>query len=382
MSYGLTVDGFVIKSLSQIVTELQDSYKLAFGAGIPLDGKSVFGELIGIHSEREAAIWTLAQAIYLSQDPDSATGVSLERVMAYTGKFKLQPTGSVVTVTVTGTPATVIPAGSQVGLTGTVYLFETDSEVVIPGGGSTTVSCTCTVTGPVAAGAGTVTTIATPVVGWTAVTNAAAATPGRDLETDPAARARRVTDLAFARASQVDAIRQAVAAVQDVTFVSVVENRLDVDDTAGRPPHSIAVTVTGGTSADVAAAIWATKGGGPATYGTTAYIITDSAGNAQVINFTRSTPVPVYVTVTLVRNPMYPTSGDTAVAAAIAAYGALLTTGLSVVDFQLQLSLAAIAGIDRATFAFGRTASPTSNADLVMASDELATIDLGHVVVL
>lgn len=84
-------------------------------------------------------------------------------------------TYSKVLATLTGTPTTSIPAGSQVSSNGNV--FSLDTTTVIPGGGtSLNVPFTAVSTGPIPVPANTLTTIVTPVVGWASVDNPADAT--------------------------------------------------------------------------------------------------------------------------------------------------------------------------------------------------------------
>jgi uncharacterized phage protein gp47/JayE len=382
MSYGLTLAGFVIKPLTQIVAELEAAYQGLFGAGIPLDANSLFGQMIGVHSEREAFLWELAQAVYLAMYPDSATGSSLAAVATLTGQIALNATFSSVTLTLTGTPGTIIPAGWLGGLAGTAFQFATIGDVTIGGGGTIDVSAICTVTGLVATPIGSVTVIVNPIAGLASVTNATAGLNGRAVEGDAALRVRRALDLVTARAGQADATRQAVEQIAGLTFVSVVQNQFDYFDLAARPPHSLEVTVTGGSDHDVAYAIWATKGGGINTWGTTSYTIVDSAGNFQVVNFTRSVPVAVYVSVKVTRSALYPANGDAAVAAAILAYGATLLTGQSVTDYPMQIALFGISGIDNAVITFGLAPLPTNSTNLLMTSSQIATFDASRIVVL
>lgn len=79
---------------------------------------------------------------------------------------------SQVLATLTGTPTTSIPSGSQVSSNGNVFSLVTTT--VIPGGGSVSgVLFQALSTGPIPVPIGTLTTIVTPVSGWASVTNPA-----------------------------------------------------------------------------------------------------------------------------------------------------------------------------------------------------------------
>ena len=126
MAFGLSDEGLQIKRLEDIKTEMETSFKAIFGNGINLQPTSVLGQIIGIHSEREAKIWELVQAVYDASYPDTASGTSLDNAIAYTGIRRLEATKSTATVTAFGTEATVIPANSQVSVSGDpTIVFET-----------------------------------------------------------------------------------------------------------------------------------------------------------------------------------------------------------------------------------------------------------------
>lgn len=145
-TYGLTPAGFVLKPQSQIVAEIQAALQLAFGANINLGPESVFGQLVGIFSEREALLWELGLAVYSSQYPSGAEGTSVDNILALNNLKRLgatatktipepvvQPTGiSLYGLLLFGTPGTVIPAGSIINTTASPPLsFTLDASVTI-----------------------------------------------------------------------------------------------------------------------------------------------------------------------------------------------------------------------------------------------------------
>ena len=186
-------------------------------------------------------------------------------------------------------------------------------------------------TGPVVGFANTITDIVTQVSGWTAAWNPLDATLGEDEETDSALRLRRAQSVATAGAGTVEAIRAAILAVGGVTAAFVLENTSDVVDGDGLPAHSVEVVVLGGTTADLAAEIWATKGGGIYSSGDVASNIIDSQGFTQTVRFSRPTPVDIWVRGTYTIDPEsetgFPTDGEDLMEAAMLTYGESLTIG-------------------------------------------------------
>ena len=108
MVYGLTETGFIAKTLIECKAELEDKLKTLFGPDIDLTPESAFGQLVGIASEREAQAWDTGLAIYLSSYPDSATGISLDRVCSLTNITRLPALPTTGTVILYGVVGTVI----------------------------------------------------------------------------------------------------------------------------------------------------------------------------------------------------------------------------------------------------------------------------------
>ena len=144
--YGLTSFGFVVKQQQQIISEINASLQTVFGANINLGPEAVFGQLVGIFSEREALIWQLADAVYASQYPAGALGTSVDNILALNNLTRLP---AVATATNTnsltqangitlfglvlyGTPGTTITAGSTIQTTASPPLsFTTNAAIVI-----------------------------------------------------------------------------------------------------------------------------------------------------------------------------------------------------------------------------------------------------------
>lgn len=385
MAYGMTAAGFVRKTLDVCKSEIEDSYKGAFGNGIRLVD-SIFSFFVGVHAEREAEVWELAEAIYNSQYPDTAEGAALRNVVALTGHEELVATKSLVTAaTISGDAGTVIPAGKVASVNGSGARFVTLTEVTIGGGGTVTVDLEAEETGPVEAPAGTLTQIETPVSGWDAITNATAAALGRNTETDAELRARREEDLANAKAGQTEAVRQAILAVFGVTDCSITQNQADVDDAAGRPPHSFEAVVVGGDDDAIREAIWGAKPAGVATYGTVTGYVEDDEGNSQEVQFSRGVGVTVYLAVAVTRNTAYPVDGDTRIKDLLVAYGETLGAGDDVANFPLVDALSEDAtlrkGIDAVVIYQGKTAGPTTTTTIALAPNEIASILAANITV-
>lgn len=383
-TYGLTSTGFVAKPLADIKADLEAAFRGVFGAGINTEPESNFGLIIGILSERYAELWQLGEQLYASLSPDSADGVQLDNLAALTGTVRADATNTKVSLTLTGTNGTLISAGRIVSNSTSGDKFTTLADVTISGG-TATVEAEAVETGPIAAPADSLTVIDTPVAGWTTVNNPLDhSLLGTDLETAAAFRIRREDELRAQGNAAVEAIREAVLAVTDVTDCTVFENDTDATDGDGLPPHSIECLVQGGDDVAVATAIFSAKAAGIATYGTSDENIEDSQGLTHDINFTRPTGVNIYVVVNLTANAdLWPADGETQVKAAIAAYGdSTYETGDDVISSALIPAVFSVSGVTNCPLPFiGTAPSPVASTTVSIGLRQLADLDTSRITV-
>lgn len=447
ITYGLTDSGLVIKTLAVIRADIQAALQAAFGASIDLGDKSVFGQIVGILAEREALIWELIEAVYNSQDPDSATGLSLDALCALTGTVRPDATFSAVPLILTGVPSTLVTAGSQVTTTSTGEIFATDADatiVTVPAyaagvyvagnrvtnvgnvyqctvGGTSTSVLAPTTTDPDIAdtpvhwtfiGVGTgavdqtatavdagvvtgvardITSIASQVFGWDGVMNLTDATLGSDVASDAALRILREQELASDGNGTVDALVAHLIALSGVTSVTVFENVTDVVDANGMPPHSVEALVRTTWLVDPTAdqilvdTIFGTVVAGIATYSSvgTFGTATDSQEVAHTVYFSRPTEVPIYVAISVTKDPtQYPTDGDAQVAAAIVAWADGFATGKDAVSSGTAAQAFKVDGVlDVTVCNIGLAASPSTSTTIAIALRQLATFDTSRIVV-
>lgn len=157
-------------------------------------------------------------------------------------------------------------------------------------------------------------------------------------------------------------------------------------ESGGRPPKSFEAVVEGGSDADVALKIWQLKPAGIQTFGNTHVVITDSQGNAQGIDFTRATPVYIWVLVTLTLNPQetFPSNGQELVSEAILAYGDTLGIGIDVIIQRVQAVCFSVPGIASATVQLARTLDLSTtpayvSTDIDIGETEISVWDLSRI---
>jgi hypothetical protein len=242
-TYGLTALGFVPKPLTVVRAEIESVLTTLIGP-LVLGDKSWLGQIVGVFAERESSVWDIAQVLYAAFDPDSATGAALDAVCALTGTLRPAAAPTTVLMTLTGTPTTLVPAGSLSTSSSSLKQFATEVDATIAsaaawatshvyalndrvtnsgrvyqataagtsassgpgptstastipdglgalvweyvgdGTGAVDVEAACTITGPITSVAGDIVSIGSPQAGLSGVRNLVDATPGRNVATD------------------------------------------------------------------------------------------------------------------------------------------------------------------------------------------------------
>jgi hypothetical protein len=377
-------------TLQEIRDNERESVRLnpELGPTISTGDYSVAGMLLDAVAPEIADIYDLDGALYQGGDPDSAEGVQLDNLLTIAGLTRQAATRSTGTLTLGGTPATVIPSGSKARIPDGESV-RTTAEATIGGGGTIDVAAEAVSTGPLDFGIGSVTVIVDAVAGWTSVTNAAAFDLGTDVESDSEARTRRARSLSAGGSSTDAAIRSRLEDLDDVTAAAAVSNRTLVTDSNGVPGKTVWIIVDPDTvdPATIAETIWGPAGlpAGIASYGAESGTITDDRGYAQTVYWDWATEVRVWITATLTKNASYPVGGDGLVKDAIVAWGqSALNLAGQVEPQPIDTAVAlAVPGIAKLVITLSRTGVPGGGDTdpLTMAVNERATIAIGDVAV-
>jgi uncharacterized phage protein gp47/JayE len=389
MTYGLTPDGFTPKTAAEILSALGTAQRAspALGSDWVDNAESPAGVLNGIIANELGAAWEAIGVVYASRRPDGASFAGLTALSSITGTVRKSATKGTVTVTLSVGAGRTIPAGSVAAVDGQPTNRWVTLESAVNSTGSTAsvdVTAEAEVAGAYVANAGTITAIATPVTGWLGVTNASDAASGKAAELDVALRLRREREVYAQGLSTLPSVARAVRAVAGVAVATVVENETDTDQrfSGGLPPHSIEVIVQGGSDSAVAAAIWASKGDGIRTYGSTSATVVDETGATRVVYFTRPTAVNAYAEVAVEIDPAA-YAGDAALAAMIANVTTGQLAGSPIRRSDLFAAARGVAGvIDCTNVRLGRASTDFFTANLTASARELLKLASGRVTVL
>ena len=289
----VSASGITAPTYDEILEYFKDRARTIFGSDINLDADTQDGQLLAIFAAAINDLNAQAIAVFNSYNPHTASGVALDGAVKTNGLTRLDASKSLVDLKLVGTAGTVITNGVAIDTSDNRWLLP--AQVSIPLSGEVVVTAEAQKVGAVSAGAGSITKIGTPTLGWHSVTNPASAQVGEDVETDAALRVRQALSTMQPTVGLWEGLIGSLAQLDDVHSVAGRHNDTGTTSSDGIPAHSIAIVVAGGNVNDIAETIFKKKSQGVATFGNTSVQYTDSFGNANAIKFSRPSDVKVSV---------------------------------------------------------------------------------------
>lgn len=384
----LTSAGLAVPRGADSLATFRERYETLTGLTGAIDWEAdvVLGPVSTIVGDMFGELWELLQAVYDATDPNNATGVQLDSLCQLVGITREVASYSTVTLTLTGTSGTVIVEGSivQGGGDDGKARWRTTDDVTLSGGTGSVVARAVDV-GVVTANPATVTTIVTPIAGWTAVTNAAAAIPGTARESDAVLRRRRAASLQTAGSRSIAALRANLIEVDGVQAAVVIENTTSataIIEGVSLTAHSVQVvlypnTLTTDQKQAAAQAIYDHMPGGIAMNGNdVTATVTGGDGFAKTIvwEWATTTTVNIATTVTL-RTGYVLADVDTAIQDLVEEYFTGLAVGESAEKLALLALVASVSGVSGATILLnGGSADidPTATARCILGTNTVA----------
>jgi len=418
MPAGLGPGGLQIKTLEEIRDDILARLKQPppNGLGIDVDTSpsSNLYRLVSIHAYNIHLAWQGLLEVWDALNPDNADGVQLDNVSALVGVTRLEATKANGTVRCYGTVGTTIPDWTdptpgvvRKGSTGDLFNIlpePTGGTWVVGGVGYVDVLVEAQTAGQLSISSDQIQDIVNPIAGWTSVNNPAAlgtwTDQGTDEETDDELRQRREESLSITGTAADQAIRAALAAIDEVTSAFVLSNRaITADPVTGQPAKSFWTIIYPDLSADadaedeIAQTIWERMPAGIEAWGDPAgtirtATITDSQGYDQTLTWQYASGIDCAVKVTrTVDASLYPADGDAQIKTCVQNYFAGLRVGddvnpgpmygtagdiAGVLTVQIQLKLKA---------ALPFVAWPGDAAPITIADDEIGLIDAADITV-
>lgn len=384
LSATVTASGISAPDYQTILSAITGYFQQIYGTDSYLDPDSKDGQMVALVALAISDANNTAIQVYNSFSPSTGMTDALTRNVKINGIARKSATNSTVDLTLTGTAGTTITNGSAKDANGIIWNLP--ASVTIDTGGSVIATATCANSGAVAAVIGSVNQINTPTRGWTSVTNASAATVGTAIEKDSDLRIRQGQSVALPSLTPFDAVDGALANVDGVTRHKLYENDTGAVDSNGLPAHSLSAIVDGGDATVIAQTIRGKKGQGVSTYGTTSVTVPDTYDNPHVINFYRSTDVPIYIALSLKVFTGYTTQIGQQIQQAIADYINSLLIGDDVLLSRVYspANLGVVSGgnakyYDITSLEIGKSAGAVAAANIVIAFNESASCTTANI---
>lgn len=303
-STGLTID-----TAAEITADLVSGFQGIYGTDINVDSNSPDGQRIGIYTQIIIDLLELLQSVNSSFDPDQAIGalldqrVTINNIQRAGGTYTIQPISITTNTTVKlqGLDSNFNnPNG--VGYTvqdssGNKFILENTTTFTT---GTTVANFRAQTIGAVNVPTNTITIPVTIVLGVVSVNNPSAAISiGQNQETDAQLRTRRQQSVALASNGYLNGLLGTILGLNGVTEAVLYENTTNSTDANGTPAHSIWLVVAGGSSSDIANAIYNKKSYGASMRGAVTYPITTASGSIFTAQWDVPIAEPLYIAFTI-----------------------------------------------------------------------------------
>ena len=385
----------VLPAEVDILAGVQADINAAFGGGVNPGLTTPQGQLAqsetAIIGDKNNEIAYIANQV----NPSFASGIWQDAIGYIYFITRIPGAGTVVSATCTGAVGAVIPAGS-VAQDNNGYLYTALSTETIPSTGNVTISFQNQTQGPIACNVGALNNIYTAVAGWDTITNATAGALGNDVESRASFEARRSASVAGNAVNSLQSIYGAVASLANVIGVLVVDNPSNGTVNYGPTsyplaPHSVCVSVAGGTSSDIAQAIWGKKPPGCNYNGNTSVTVYDNNYSTPVpytVTYLTPTSVPVYFNVNIKNSSLLPANITTLTQNAVIqtfngldGSGPPVSIGSTSYSGRYYANINAISpNVNVIEVYLGTSASPTT-LYLTMGIDQLPTLTASNILV-
>lgn len=303
----ITATGYARRTLDTVLVSIQDFLRDKISPKLDLSDRTVFGNAANLEADHIDQLEQLIEEAYNAYDPDNASDDRLVALALLTGVPRRGQTKGLVTVTLDLDASQSYAPGdlaAHVVDEATNRWLNRDA-VVSTGAGDYSAVFESEFAGAAAiAEASTITVIATPVSGWNAVTNPAAATPGQDIESIAALRIRREQALSVGGSRTRGSIRSHLILLDGVLSAEVFDNTGNTTDANGIGAHGLRAVVWDGSPAaadddEIAQVIWDYHAEGILPQGSQSGIAQDARIGPVTVAFDRATTSTVTVAVAI-----------------------------------------------------------------------------------
>lgn len=378
----LTELGYERPTYDDLLEAQIERAKLLFGEDIDTNDNTPLGKYIRLNVADLAEVYEILEHTYYARFPNTATGVSLDRLCPFVGIARNPATYAQHTIRFIGTAGEYVPAGFEVSTADGELIYHIYDSLLIGEDGTVEGVVECETAGEVGnVTIGSIDTIVNPDAHVEYIEHIGVVQYGEEIETDSALRDRFNTTVSGAGSATAASIRGAILRVPLVDGVEIVENATD-ETAGGIPPHSFECFVLSPTSQDtlVAEAIFSKKPLGIKAVGDVDVEIVDDSGVSHVISFSRTIQKDIYIKLAITTNNYFETDGAEKIKSYIAQYINTLKNGEDIYLSSLYAYIYKAAGVVNVTSLTMSTDGSTYTTDNVAVnSDEVARISVDRI---
>lgn len=375
---GLTEKGYVRATYAEILESKIQKAKELFGEDIDTSETTPLGKYIRINAYDQALAEEEIEQVYYSRFPNTATGISLDRLCVFVGLTRNPATAARYTVEVKGVAGKTVPMGFLVGTETNINFYNLNDEV-IGDDGTVEITVDCTEVGEIGnVGYSAITQIINPSADITEIKGKAVVAIGQEKESDMSLRKR----FEFAReglgSCNENAIIASLLRVSTVNSVGVLVNdTLEDDPETGVPAKSFECYIQGGHNYEqqIGQMIFEKKPIGVKTHGERSVFVEDSGGHEHEIKFSYTKNVNISVEVTIKKNALYETTGDDDIANNITEYINGLGIGVDVIPNTIFGQIYSVPGVAEVTNLVIKKGGSVVSGNIAISDKEIANCE-------
>lgn len=386
---GLTALGYSAPDTPQIIENMAANSRNNFGPLIDVSSNSALGIFNGVSAIEIGLVFNDLLEFYTNLNPNTSEGRMLENICLFGGIIKKGLAKSTGVVTFMGTVGTLIPDGTVLYVTGdSTRRFTTDSQETIGSDETVRVRVTAEVDGEIAAPAGTLENLETPISGVDSVTNTRDVDVGTsEVESEAALRTRRSNTLTLGGNGTPAAMRAALSQIPGVTTVRIITNVTSKWVEKGntglfRPPKCFEAVVENGDEDDITEALALTASATSEMFGELTTFYTDITNNQHIVRWSRPSILEVFVDVKYrtYSEEVFPEDGEARIIQEIISWSKdEYQLGVDVLADRLHVPIFKVSGIASADITVGTSEGNLSLDDIPIELYEKAIIPLENI---
>lgn len=348
---GLTIKGFERPTFNDILDAKIEKAKELFGEDIDTSEFSVLGKFIRIDAFDLAKAYEDLELIYYARFPNTAEGISLDRLCVFAGIKRNPAVSARHNVTVIGTAGYNIAAGFIVS-TDNEITFVSVEDVTIGTDGTAVLVAECETSGTLGnVGNNMISIIVNPDENIEKIAASEIIVYGDEEESDVALRKRFAAAIEGVGSANANALRAAILRIPSVISAGIIENNENDADINGRPGHSFECFVYGGVGyeQEIGEAIFAKKPIGIKAVSTSdnpvKVVVTDDGGYNHDIYFSRTENIDVKFKIVIKKSSKFETEGIKQIQNNIAVFVNGLGVGGDVIISSLYSHIHSVVGV-------------------------------------